>query len=45
MKTMSIDLTGIPETMLHPRQHIQKMIRDQDLRKLMERAAEFHGHL
>ncbi|MEW5804379.1 MAG: FmdE family protein [bacterium] len=40
-----IDLSGIPETMQNPRLSIQKMIQNQDMRGLLEKAAELHGHL
>lgn len=41
----NINLTGIPEMMQNPRLSIQEMIRKQDLRGLIEKAAELHGHL
>ncbi|MEW6380134.1 MAG: FmdE family protein [bacterium] len=45
MYSYGIDLAGIPKVMQNPRQQIQEMIDKQDIRGLMERAAEFHGHL
>ncbi|MEW6378572.1 MAG: FmdE family protein [bacterium] len=41
----TIDLTGIPQMMQNPRLSIRQMIQDRDMRGLIEKAAEFHGHL
>jgi formylmethanofuran dehydrogenase subunit E len=40
-----IDLAGIPQMMQNPRLSIEEMIQNQDLKGLIEKAAELHGHL
>ncbi len=45
MNLTEIDLTGIPEFVKNPRQRIQEMIQNHDIKGLMEKAAELHGHL
>jgi formylmethanofuran dehydrogenase subunit E len=45
MEYKEIDMTGIPAVMFNPRQRIQHMIQEQDIRGLMEKAVELHGHL
>lgn len=45
MEEYAIDLSGIPEVMFNPRAEILKMIQKEDIRGLMVKAAELHGHL
>ncbi|MGA1823997.1 MAG: FmdE family protein [bacterium] len=45
MTISAIDLGTIPEMMLNPRRSIEEMMKRRDFKGLVEKAAEFHGHL